>query len=431
MGDKKSAVVIGSGISGLSSSLFLSSKFDVNLLEKNSYLGGHTRTKSIIYNSKNINIDTGFIVYNEQNYSDLTKFFDYLEVKSLTSDMSFSVSLDNHQLEYGGSNLKSIFSQKKNIFSIKFIKMLFEIRKLYNNLNKINLNEVSDSLTIEEYLNINQYSTNIREFHIYPMISSIWSSNANDVKCFPLISFINFFKNHGLFKFNNRPIWKFVSGGSNNYIKNLLKKKLFKYEINTTVKKIIREKNKIRILTNKGEIISDIVVIATHADQALSMLHNPSEKEYDILSKFKYTSNKAFLHSDEKLMPYSKSAWSSWNFLGNTRNYKSFSLSYWMNKLQNIKTNKNFFVTINPSMEPNEVFDTTIFEHPLFNLKTLMAQKKLSDIQGEFNTYYCGSYCGYGFHEDGIQSAAYIANLLNIDLPWKRDKNFENRLYYN
>ena len=151
MVDKKSAVVIGSGISGLSSSLFLSSKFDVNLLEKNSYLGGHTRTKTIINNSKNINIDTGFIVYNEQNYSDLTKFFDYLEVKTLKSDMSFSVSLDNHKLEYGGSNLKSIFSQKKNIFSTKFIKMLFEIRKLYNNLNKISLNEVADSLTIEEY----------------------------------------------------------------------------------------------------------------------------------------------------------------------------------------------------------------------------------------------------------------------------------------
>ena len=263
------------------------------------------------------------------------------------------------------------------------------------------------------------------------MISSIWSSNIEDVKKFPLITFINFFKNHALFNFKNRPQWKFISGGSNQYIKKLIKLNTFKYFTNFKILKIIRDNNKIQIIDKDNNYISfSKIIFATHGDQILSLLDNPTAKEIDVFNKFKYSNNTAYLHTDSSLMPRSKIAWSSWNFL-NKSIAKKFTLTYWMNLLQNLPTNKNYFVTVNPFKEPKNIINQTTFEHPIFSLDTLNAQKKVMQIQGLKNTYFCGSYLGYGFHEDGIQSAVYISQLLGCDLPWKRDKNFYNRIEIN
>ncbi len=429
---KRKLAVIGSGISGLSASFFLSSKYDVQLLEKNDYLGGHTRTKEIKEENTLFNIDTGFIVYNNKNYPDLKKFFEYLNLETEKSNMSFSLSLKCPNIEYGGSSFQSLFAQKKNLFSFRFYSLIYEIHKFYKFCNSLTLNDHILELTLEDFLNQNKFSNNLRNFHIYPMASSIWSSNKKEIKNFPFISFLNFFKNHGLFDLRKRPQWRFVKGGSNQYIEKVLAKKLFKYRVNFLVKKIIRKKNKIIILSDNNENIEvDKVVIATHANQSLKILEEPSEEEKKILSQFKYTSNEAFLHSDNFFMPRNKKTWSSWNFIGNSKNDNQFSLSYWMNNLQNLKSNKNYFVTINPKSSPKKYLDHTSFEHPIYNLDTIEVQKKMYLIQGYLNTYYCGSYCGFGFHEDGIQSAAYIAEILNISLPWIRNENFENRLYYN
>lgn len=429
---KQKVAVIGSGISGLSASFFLSKKFDVHLFEKNKILGGHTRTINFKDNADDfLSIDTGFIVFNKENYPDLVSFFKYLNVIIEDSNMSFSISSKSPNFEYGGSNLNSLFAQRKNIFSIKFILLLLEIKKFYKFCKKLNENNIIDqNITIEEFLKKNKFSNEVCNFHIYPLISSIWSSNLKDVKKYPLIFFINFFNNHGLFNFKNRPQWKFVSGGSYNYIEALIKKKLFKFKTSCKIKKIMRNNEKIQLIDiNDNKQIFDKVIFATHADQVIKLLDEPTALEINIFSSFQYTKNRAFLHTDENFMPKNKTAWSSWNFLQDISK-DQFSLTYWMNRLQKINKLTNYFVSINPNKEPNNFIDRIIFEHPVFNRETLNAQKKLGKIQGEKNTFYCGSYCGYGFHEDGIQSAAYIAENLGVDLPWKRDDNFKKRLSY-
>lgn len=429
--EKEKIAVIGSGISGISASLFLSQKYKIYLFEKNNYLGGHTRTKTIEENKKIHNIDTGFIVFNNDNYPDFVKFLEYLNIETENSNMSFSVSIKNPEFEYGSNNLKSIFVQKKNIFSINFWNLLIEIIIFYNKCKKIQSSKILHDYTLEDFLKKNNYSKNIRDFHIYPMLSSIWSCNKNEIQKFPLVLFINFFNNHKLFNLKKRHQWKYIKGGSFKYIESILNKKLFKYETNKNVKKLIRKKNKITIIFDNNEFFDvDKIIIATHANQALNLLDNPSNDEYNILSKFKYTKNIAYLHSDNKYMPKRKEVWSSWNFLGEKKDDHSFSLTYWMNLLQKLNTEKNYFVSINPKQTPKQFYNKILFEHPIFNLETLEAQKKINSIQGYNNTWYCGSYCGFGFHEDSIQSSAYVADLLNANLPWKRPKDFFNRLQF-
>ena len=427
--NKKKIAVVGSGIAGLSASYILSSKYDVHLFEKNNRLGGHTRTVRVSSDNE-ILIDTGFIVFNDKNYPDLVKFFDHLGVQILNTDMSFGVSDNFYNIEYGGKNFQTLFAQYKNIFNFKYIKMIYEIYRFYKLCKSINLDRIISDITIEDFLKTNNFSYYIKNLHIYPLISSIWSSNQNDVKNFPLKLFLNFFNNHDLFNFSERPQWKFVQGGSNSYIKKILGLDKFSYSLDTNISTIIRENNKIKIINNGEEIKFDYLVIATHADQALEILESPSEEEKSILSSFEYTKNRAYLHSDQSMMPKNKKAWSSWNFIKKEKENQNFTLTYWMNNLQKLQTNKEYFVTINPKKTPVKIHNETMFTHPKFNQRTLTSQSKLINLQGKNNTYFVGAYHGYGFHEDGIQSAAFISKILDVDLPWKRDNNFYNRLMY-
>ena len=426
---KERIAVIGSGISGISSAYFLSKNFDVHLFEKEDRLGGHTRT-IFIKEDNNIPIDTGFIVFNENNYYDLTKFFYALNVDFEDSDMSFAVSNLAFNIEYSGKNFSTLFANLKNLFSYNYLKMIFEIHKLYKLCSKINLENKQKKISIKEFLDRYNFSDYVRKFHIYPMISSIWSSNIKDVEYFPLVSFVNFFKNHGLFNLKNRPQWKYVKGGSKTYIEKVIALNLFKYSTNISINYVDRKNNKIEIFQKNNEkLIFDKIVFATHADQALSLINNPTKEEIDVLSNFKYSKNNAYLHSDVDLMPKNTKTWSSWNFLDHSQSL-NFTLTYWMNNLQKLKTSNNYFVTINPPFEPKNIWDKTIFEHPIFNLSTYEAQQKLQNLQGKLNTFFCGSYFGYGFHEDGIQSSALVANLMGVNLPWTRDKKFINRLQF-
>tara|TARA_Y100001970_G_scaffold154466_1_gene189300 strand:+ start:702 stop:1994 length:1293 start_codon:yes stop_codon:yes gene_type:complete len=428
---KSKIAVIGSGITGLSISYILSNKYDVHLFEKNKALGGHTRTKYI--NESNIMhpIDTGFIVFNEKNYPDLTCFFKLLNINYSDSDMSFSVSNKKLDLEYGGKNFFTLFAQKKNLFSLKYLKMLQEIYKFYKLCDSTKIDKKLSKLNLKQFLDKYNFSENIRISHIYPMVSAIWSNNQNYIQNLPFKSFVNFFQNHGLFNLKNRPKWKYVNGGSQKYIDAIIKKKLFKFYTNIEILKIYRHNNKIEFFDfNNQKYNFDKIIFATHADQILDLLSDPSQKEIENLSKFKYTKNAAFLHTDNNLMPSKKIAWSSWNVLQTNNSNKNLTLTYWMNNLQKLKTKKDYFVTINPPHEPNNILDNTIFEHPIFSLETINAQKNIRDLQGFNNSYFCGSYLGYGFHEDGIQSAAYIANLLDVELPWKRSINFKSRLHF-
>ena len=395
--------VIGSGISGLSAAYYLSKKFKVDLFEQEDYFGGHSCTYDIKKEEKTIPVDLGFIVFNELTYPNLLNFFKELEVPFEKSDMSFSVSIQGSNIEYGGRGLKALFANKSNIFNYNFLKMIAEIISFYKKAPSLIRNNL-DGETLGSYLDKSNFSKYLVEYHIIPMVAAIWSMPFSKARDMPLKLFLNFFINHGLFKLKNRPQWYTVTGRSRTYVKKVLEKisgEIFKnYKVNS----INRNENNVRIKIEDDYLDYDHVVLASHADQSLKMLDKPTEEEQRILSKFKYIPNTAILHTDKRLMPKRKLAWSSWNSISNGN---QTCVTYWLNNLQNLKCDQNFFLTLNPISEINKknIVKNINFTHPYFNTETLKYQKSLHLLQGKKRTWYCGSYFSYGFHEDGIKSA--------------------------
>jgi len=395
--------VIGSGISGLSAAYYLSKKYKVDLFEQDDYFGGHSYTYDISKEQKTIPVDLGFIVFNEITYPNLLNFFRELDVPFEKSDMSFSVSIQDSSVEYGGRGLKALFANKKNILNLKFLKMIKEIILFYKNAPSILKNNLKE-VTLGNYLDKSKFSKYFIEYHIIPMVAAIWSMPFKNARNLPLKLFLNFFINHGLFKLKDRPQWYTVTNRSRTYVKKVLPKisgEIFK---NYRVNKVKRNESNVRIQIGNDYLDYDQIILASHADQSLDMLDNPTEEEKTILGEFKYISNNAVLHTDEKFMPKRKLAWSSWNSISN--NNKT-CVTYWLNNLQNLKCDNNYFLTLNPIAEITEskILKKIKFTHPYFNSETLKLQKSLISIQGKKRTWYCGSYFGYGFHEDGIKSA--------------------------
>ena len=400
--------VIGSGISGLSSAYFLSKKFKVDLYEKDDHFGGHSFTYEIEEGDKIVPVDLGFIVFNETTYPNLVKFFQDLNVPYEKSDMSFSVSIKNTNIEYSGSGLGGVFANKLNLFNLKFLVMIKEIISFYKTAPKLIKNKIINQ-TLGDFLNKKKLSKYFIEYHIIPMVAAIWSMPFDKAKQMPLKFFLNFFINHGLFKLKNRPQWYTVTNRSRAYVKKVTDKisgEIFK---NYKVSKIVRSDDNIRIMIGNEYIDYDQVVLASHADESLDMLEKPSTKEKNILGKFKYVKNEAILHTDESLMPRKKRAWSSWNSISDG---KKTCITYWLNKLQNLKTHRNYFLTLNPihNVKDNSIIKKINFTHPYLNAENTILQKDLHSIQGKKRTWFCGSYFGYGFHEDGLKSSIELIN---------------------
>ena len=400
--------VIGSGISGLSAAYHLSKKNKVDLFEQDNHFGGHSYTYDIKTNTGTIvAVDLGFIVFNELTYPNLFKFFDDLEVAYEKSDMSFAVSIKDSMVEYGGKGLKALFVNKLNIFNPKFIKMISEIISFYKNAPLL-LNENIDNETLGSYLEKSKMSKYFVNFHIIPMVAAIWSLPFLKAKDMPLKLFLNFFVNHGLFRLKNRPQWYTVTGRSRTYVSKVLQKISGEYFKNHKVNKISRseENVEISISNNDKHLEYDHVVLASHADQSLGLLEDPTEEETSILKEFKYVDNVAYLHTDESLMPKRKLAWSSWNSISKN-DLSSTCVTYWLNNLQNLNTQENYYLTLNPihEVKPDKVIKKVNFTHPYLNSKTFILQKDLHKLQGKKRTWFCGSYFGYGFHEDGLKSS--------------------------
>ena len=414
--------IIGSGISGLSSALLLSQKHDITLIESDNRFGGHANTVNVIEQENTIPVDTGFIVYNELNYPNLVGFFKWLEVETISSDMSFAVSARDGDLEYSGS-LIGLFAQKKNYFNLSFYKMLKDIFVFFVFGYKYAF-QVNENETLKQYIKRCKFSNEFVNDHLIPMSSAIWSCPEKDILNFPAKSLLTFFKNHQLINFIIRPKWRTVKNGSKQYVDKVIGKlksnKKNKILLNVNIKSISNKNKKINIkFDNKIETF-DKVIMATHPDQTINLIENLESKSKDLLSKFKYQKNTVFLHSDTSLMPQNRKTWSSWNYLSTELTINKSSVTYWMNILQNLNTSLNVFVSLNPYKKPNKdlIHKILYYEHPVFNLETNKAQNKLDSIQGNNNIYHTGAWTAYGFHEDGIKSAVKITKLLNVKIPW-------------
>ena len=407
--------VIGSGISGLSAAYYLSKSHKVDLFEKQDHFGGHAYTLEVDLQNKIIPVDIGFIVFNYKTYPNLISFFQENKINIEKSDMSFSVSVKDTNIEYCGRGINGIFSNRSNLFNIKFIKMFFEIISFYKKSN--NLNDVKLDLSLGEFLNQQRLSKYFVNYHLIPMVSAIWSMPPYEANQMPLSFFLKFFQNHGLFKIKDRPQWYTVSNRSKTYVDKILKQISGEYFKNYKINRIKRYLNGAQVYYgNDNEFFSyDKVIIATHADEALKLIEKPTEEERTILSNFKYKENIAYIHFDENIMPKNKKNWCSWNSSVDELNVNNNSVTYWLNLLQNLKEEKNIFLTLNPYQKINEekIFKKVKFTHPYYDQNTLINQKNLSKIQNKESILFCGSYFGYGFHEDGIKSSLNMLKYLN------------------
>ena len=410
--------VIGSGISGLSSAYYLSKKHKVDLFEKQDRFGGHSYTLDVEYNDKEkVAVDVGFMVFNKITYPNLINFFKENKIEIEKSDMSFSVNVKKTNIEYCGKGLNGIFSNKLNLFNYKFVKMFFEIISFYKRCENLELNTLENNITLGEYLKKIKKTNFFIDYHIIPMVSAIWSMPPYEASQMPLSFFINFFKNHGLFKLKNRPQWFTVSNRSKTYVNKILSNISGEYYKNYEINKVVRDNNNVKIYYgSENEFFTyDKIVLASHADESLKIISDPSDQETQILNNFKYRKNTAIIHSDDISMPKNKKAWCSWNSSLDPDNKENSSVTYWLNQLQNLKIRKNIFLTINPffKIDPNKIYKEIDFTHPYYDENALKNQLKLSSIQNIRNTLFAGSYFGYGFHEDGIKSSIEMLKTLN------------------
>lgn len=414
--------IIGTGISGMSAAWLLSKSHDVTVFEKDDRIGGHSNTVDIA----GTGVDTGFIVYNEKNYPNLIALFDHLDVVTQETDMSFGVSRDRGDFEYAGSDLFGMLAQKKNILRPRFWLMVRDIMRFYKAANLLLVSDEVPDTTLGEYLKREGYSDSFQQDHLLPMGAAIWSTPVETMMEYPLEAFIRFCDNHGLLQLSDRPQWRTVVGGSQRYISKLTNNFKDSISLNRGVANVWQSGNKVCVEDRNGMVERfDHLVMACHADQSLKLLSDADAAEKKLLSAFSYQPNIAILHQDENHMPQNRKAWSSWNYLSETSSDTlDVCVTYWMNKLQHITGDENYFVTLNPIETPDEskIIRSFLYHHPLFNRDAIAAQRMLWNIQGKRNIWFCGSYFGHGFHEDGLQAGLAVAEALGgVKRPWVVD----------
>ncbi len=410
--------VIGSGVSGLSAAWLLSSAHEVVLFERDRRLGGHANTVTLKLDGEETPVDAGFIVFNEPNYPNLTALFAHLGLETEESCMSFAASMRGGEMEYSGQSLSSVFANRANAVSPRFWRMLGEIVRFHREARSA-LGAGGDGRSLRDFVAENRYSdTFVRDF-LQPMASAIWSTPSDDILDFPALSFFQFFDNHGLLQVMDLPIWHTVSGGSVRYVEQLAAPLRASARLSAPVQAVTRVSGGVKVTAYGGEPeLFDAVVIASHADAALSMLTDADDQERRVLGAFAYQSNTAYVHFDEAQMPKRRRAWASWNYIAEE---KGAGVSYWMNRLQNLRCSRNVFVTLNP---PRPVRDDLIaaefsYDHPMFDLAAAAAQKELWSLQGRGGVWFCGAHFGHGFHEDGLQSGLAVAEALGgVRRPW-------------
>ncbi|MBE7217795.1 MAG: FAD-dependent oxidoreductase, partial [Caulobacteraceae bacterium] len=421
----KRIAVVGSGVSGLSCAWLLSSRHEVTVYEADARIGGHSNTVLAPAPGGEVAVDTGFIVYNEATYPNLTALFAHLGVRTKPAEMSFGVSLDDGALEYGSAHPLAIFAQPSNLVSARFWSMLRDLVRFYREAPQALAALELQPRTLGELLDRGGYGRAFQEDHLLPQVGAIWSSSAHQARDYPAEALIRFFENHGLLKLLRRPQWRTVDGGSQRYVEALAAPLAGRIRTEAAVQAVRREPGGVRLRDAAGgEARFDAVVIATHADQALRLLAQPTAAEREVLGAFSYSRNRAVLHADPALMPRRRAAWSAWNHIGRRGDAHGFCVTYWMNELQGLRGAGDLFVTLNPDrpVAPERTIQAIDYEHPLFDAAALAAQRRLWSLQGEGGVWFCGAHFGAGFHEDGLQSGLAVAERLGgVRRPWRVD----------
>ena len=410
--------IVGSGISGLTAAYLLSQKHQVTVFEADEYIGGHTATKNVQYGGKQYAIDTGFIVFNDWTYPKFQKLLGELKVDYKPTEMGFSVTNDATGLEYSGTNLDTLFAQRKNIVSPKHWQMIRDILRFNKQaIIDVESGQLPKGMLLGEYLKKNNYSDSFVHNYLIPMGAAIWSASTDGMQAFPLEFFVRFFKNHGLLSVNDRPQWHVIRGGSRAYLAPLIENFKDSIHTNTPVDSITRHDNGVSLANAQGLNENfDHVIIAAHSNQALAMLDDPSEQERSVLGNITYQDNEVVLHTDQSLLPRAKKAWSSWNYRIKKTQTNLPVLTYSMNILQGIEAPVEFCVTLNDtqSIDAEKIIGQYTYAHPVFSAEAVEAQARWTEINGVNRTWFCGAYWQNGFHEDGVKSAVRVADGFGI-----------------
>ncbi len=418
---KPTLAIIGSGISGLGCAYFLKDHFEITLIEKNSTLGGHTNTVVVEEEGRSIPIDTGFMVFNRVTYPLLCRFFKELEVDAYPTRMSFSVQHPQVDLEYCGSSYAHLFAQKRNLLRPRFWKMLNDIRRFNQRASKLAATGQEPDCTLSDFCRSEGYGEELLDWYLLPMSGAVWSTSPKAMRAFPAKTLIRFFYNHGFLGMHTQHPWFTVQGGAKTYIERLLKRYPARVILNAKVERVYSQNEKIYLEVESGERLSfDYAICASHADETRAYLDASFEEERRRLDPFNYNRNIAILHRDESVMPRRRACWSSWNYAcqeAKNDEQEAATVHYWMNSLQRLGTRMNYFVSLNSaqSIDERKVERVIHYTHPCFNLSSLAAQNELQGInhlrKGQ-RIFFCGAYFRYGFHEDGIESARNLSEIL-------------------
>ena len=419
--------IIGSGISGLAAAHHLREHMDVTLYEATDYFGGHTHTVDITLPTpkgpQTWGVDTGFLVFNERTYPELISLLGELNVATAKSDMSFSVRVPQARsatdvLEWSGNNLATVFAQKRNLISPRFWGMLADLLRFNRLCTRLAAEGVDAELSepLEDFLNRHRFGQAFRDWYFLPMLGCIWSCPTDQMLKFPVATMIRFCHNHGLLQVNNRPQWHTVVGGARHYVDKIIAE-LADARLKTPVRSVERNAAGVMIHTDKSSERFDHVVLATHSDQALAMLAQPTASEAQVLGAIKYQPNLAVLHTDTSVLPANPSTWAAWNYERAADTHKESSrvcLHYLLNKLQPLPFEQHIVESLNPvrPIARHQVLAEFEYSHPVFDMAAIAAQKRIPELQGEQHTWYCGAWTGYGFHEDGLKSGLAAAQAL-------------------
>lgn len=407
--------VVGSGIAGLSAAWLLSRRHEVVLFEAEARLGGHTHTHEVEQAGKRYRVDTGFIVHNPHNYPLLTRLFDELGVASQDTTMSFGVRVEASGLEYNATRLDTLFCQRRNLFSPRFLGMVRDILRFYREAGAL-LHEPGPGPSLGEYLEQNRYSTLFREAHLVPMASALWSSPSAKILEFPAKYLVRFMDHHRMLQVEGRPQWKVVKGGSASYVEAMKARWTVETRLACPVQRVTRDEDGVRVKHVAGEDRFDAIVIATHSDQALALLGDADALEREVLGAIPYQRNEVVLHTDRRLLPRNRKAWAAWNAFVPADPGAECSVSYCMNLLQGLDSPEPFVVTLNRSaaIAPSKVLARMVYHHPVYTHASVAAQARVGELNGRRHTWFAGAWQGFGFHEDGMRAGVAAAKGLGV-----------------